>query len=311
MLVFAHPAESLETLPRLLTDNAQRKTLLETVLQLVPELSTADGAVGELWRQLHQLLEQPMSVLAESKLPASTDSTETIAPAKAALLAEEKTTPVKTAESKLEKPAAPTPPVGRIPATKPTTKPTTKPATSTERAAQTETVTSDKKRIIPAKTAVKKPTKKAQPKARTARIKQEALPTAETKTDTTVLDKKNVTAAPAPVEKPLEATKSAADTAATKPEAPATQIDSAPADKKQSVAVPAPVEKPLEATKSAAGTAATKPEAPATQIDSAPADKKQRAEEGKAAVKKPAEATPPKAQANVAPKTDKSDKKQK
>ena len=116
---------------------------------------------------------------------------------------------------------------------------------------------------------MKKPTKKAQPKARTARIKQEALPTAETKTDTTVLDKKNVTAAPAPVEKPLEA------------------------------------------TKSAAGTAATKPEAPATQIDSAPADKKQRAEEGKAAVKKPAEATPPKAQANVAPKTDKSDKKQK
>ena len=60
LLVFALPEESLATLPLLLVENDRRKVLLDTVMRLVPELLTAEGAVGELWRELHQLFEQPM-----------------------------------------------------------------------------------------------------------------------------------------------------------------------------------------------------------------------------------------------------------
>lgn len=63
LLVFAFPADSLETLPLLLIDNDKRKVLLDTVKALLPELLTADGALAELWRQLHQLLEQPVPEL--------------------------------------------------------------------------------------------------------------------------------------------------------------------------------------------------------------------------------------------------------
>ncbi|WP_205342392.1 DUF3141 domain-containing protein [Denitrificimonas caeni] len=60
LLVFALPTESLATLPQLLVDNEKRKVLLDTVIELVPELLTAEGTVGELWRQLHQLFDQPI-----------------------------------------------------------------------------------------------------------------------------------------------------------------------------------------------------------------------------------------------------------
>lgn len=70
LLVFALPTESLNTLPLLLVDNARRKLLLDTVIRLVPELLTAEGAVGELWRQLHQLFEQPMPDFVQPQLVA-------------------------------------------------------------------------------------------------------------------------------------------------------------------------------------------------------------------------------------------------
>ncbi|MBB3104893.1 DUF3141 domain-containing protein [Azomonas macrocytogenes] len=59
LLVFAHPEESLSTLPHLLPDTESRQRVLNRVVQLVPELRTAQGVVGEFWRDLHSLLDQP------------------------------------------------------------------------------------------------------------------------------------------------------------------------------------------------------------------------------------------------------------
>lgn len=89
LLVFALPAESLATLPQLLVDNEKRKVLLDTVMELVPELLTAEGTVGELWRQLHQLFEQPIPAFVQPKVPASSvavDKTEPVLPVKAAVI---------------------------------------------------------------------------------------------------------------------------------------------------------------------------------------------------------------------------------
>lgn len=85
LLVFALPAESLATLPQLLVENEKRKVLLDTVIELVPELLTAEGGVGELWRQLHKLLEQPIPAFFQPKLSASSvavDKTEPVASVK-------------------------------------------------------------------------------------------------------------------------------------------------------------------------------------------------------------------------------------
>ena len=60
LLVFAHPEESLQTLPLLLTSVDERRHVLDRVEELVPELQTADGEIGEFWRQLHRVLEQPL-----------------------------------------------------------------------------------------------------------------------------------------------------------------------------------------------------------------------------------------------------------
>lgn len=60
LLVFAHPEESLQTLPLLLTSVDERRHVLDRVVELVPELQTADGEIGEFWRQLHRVLEQPL-----------------------------------------------------------------------------------------------------------------------------------------------------------------------------------------------------------------------------------------------------------
>lgn len=85
LLVFAFPAESLATLPQLLVENEKRKVLLDTVIELVPELLTAEGGVGELWRQLHKLFEQPIPAFVQPKLSASSvavDKTEPVASVK-------------------------------------------------------------------------------------------------------------------------------------------------------------------------------------------------------------------------------------
>ncbi|TBV08190.1 DUF3141 domain-containing protein [Phytopseudomonas dryadis] len=75
LLVFAHAAESLSSLPLLLRTASERQQVLDAVIQLVPELHTAEGAVGDLWRELHRLLERPLPgfVLTPDE-PAATDA---------------------------------------------------------------------------------------------------------------------------------------------------------------------------------------------------------------------------------------------
>ncbi|PTU79808.1 poly(3-hydroxyalkanoate) synthetase [Pseudomonas indoloxydans] len=60
LLVFAHPEESLKTLP-LLIPVEERQQVLDAVVQLVPELKSADNPAAELWRELHRVLEHPLS----------------------------------------------------------------------------------------------------------------------------------------------------------------------------------------------------------------------------------------------------------
>ncbi|WP_313303673.1 DUF3141 domain-containing protein [Stutzerimonas balearica] len=59
LLVFAHPEESLKTLP-LLIPAEHRQQVLDAVAHLVPELLTAEGTLGERWRELHRVLERPL-----------------------------------------------------------------------------------------------------------------------------------------------------------------------------------------------------------------------------------------------------------
>ncbi|WP_437880932.1 DUF3141 domain-containing protein [Pseudomonas sp. LRF_L74] len=77
LLVFAHPAQSLSSLPLLLRTPSERQQVLDAVIQLVPELHTAEGAVGELWRELHRVLERPMPdfALPPVESPTATDAT--------------------------------------------------------------------------------------------------------------------------------------------------------------------------------------------------------------------------------------------
>ncbi|HBO2781260.1 DUF3141 domain-containing protein [Pseudomonas aeruginosa] len=69
LLVFALPEESLSSLPLLVPEAKQREAVLSAAIQLVPELLYADGAVGELWRRLHDLLEHHLPTFAQPSLP--------------------------------------------------------------------------------------------------------------------------------------------------------------------------------------------------------------------------------------------------
>ena len=69
LLVFAHPEESLNTLPLLLAKASQREVVLTAATHLVPELLYAEGAVGDLWRRLHDLLEHPLPDFAQPSVP--------------------------------------------------------------------------------------------------------------------------------------------------------------------------------------------------------------------------------------------------
>jgi pimeloyl-ACP methyl ester carboxylesterase len=60
LLVFAHPQESVRSLPLLLPEARERQQVLTAVGQLMPELLTTTYACGELWRELHALLEVPL-----------------------------------------------------------------------------------------------------------------------------------------------------------------------------------------------------------------------------------------------------------
>ncbi|MFN9583663.1 MAG: DUF3141 domain-containing protein, partial [Pseudomonadaceae bacterium] len=77
LLVFAHPEESLKTLP-LLIPAAERQRVLDAVVHLVPELLVAEGPVGELWRELHRVLERPQpgfALAAPAAQPATSEAT--------------------------------------------------------------------------------------------------------------------------------------------------------------------------------------------------------------------------------------------
>lgn len=59
LLVFAHPEESLKTLP-LLIPVEHRQPILDAVVQLVPELKIADNPAAERWQDVHRVLERPL-----------------------------------------------------------------------------------------------------------------------------------------------------------------------------------------------------------------------------------------------------------
>ncbi|WP_449106405.1 DUF3141 domain-containing protein [Pseudomonas mohnii] len=104
LLVFALPEESLKTLPLLLPGNSQRQAVLDAAVQLVPELLTAEGAVGEFWRHLHQVLEQPLPDFA---LPTAKPTVQDSAP--------------QTVAAALARAKKPTRPIAAAPAAKPAT----------------------------------------------------------------------------------------------------------------------------------------------------------------------------------------------
>tara|TARA_R110002051_G_scaffold2291_5_gene11992 strand:+ start:22854 stop:25418 length:2565 start_codon:yes stop_codon:yes gene_type:complete len=83
LLVFAHPEESLSSLPQLLTTADERQQVLDSALHLVPELQTSEGDLGTFWLELHQLLERPLPdfVLTEAPVEASVKTqTQAVAP---------------------------------------------------------------------------------------------------------------------------------------------------------------------------------------------------------------------------------------
>ena len=161
LLVFAHPVESLETLPLLLISDAKRKVLLDNVAHLVPELLTAEGPVADLWRQLHQLFEQPIPAPVQPHLSTPSDSAAT---PDSLVLVEEKATEAKTSAGKLKEPE----------------KPETHTATAIQQelpvaTPQVDPPASDDKKAAEVKDVVKKPTK---PKARKKVAKQQKQPAA-------------------------------------------------------------------------------------------------------------------------------------
>ncbi|GAB3387111.1 DUF3141 domain-containing protein [Azotobacter armeniacus] len=102
LLVFAYPEESLQSLPELLPEAAERQLILAEVMEVEPLWQRSDGPLGELWRQLFEVLGLPLADFArlreEGAEPAGA------VPAKANVL-----TPVVVPESA---PPAPEPKVG-------------------------------------------------------------------------------------------------------------------------------------------------------------------------------------------------------
>lgn len=157
LLVFALPAESLATLPQLLVDNEQRKVVLATVMEMVPELLTAEGTVGELWRQLHQLLELPVPAVVQPKLSASSvavEKAEAVTPVKKTVA------PVKTVEKKV---AESVKPKTVKTAAKKVTKPAAKPKAAVKKSVQPAVAPTPKAAVAAQKdktTAVQTPVEK-------------------------------------------------------------------------------------------------------------------------------------------------------
>lgn len=94
LLVFAHPQESLRSLPLLLPEAKERQQVLMVVGQLMPELLTTTYACRELWHQLHALLEIPLPGFSLTHPPGEADAVQTVAPAVPSPIAQ--TTPSET-----------------------------------------------------------------------------------------------------------------------------------------------------------------------------------------------------------------------
>ena len=217
LLVFALPAESLDTLPQLLVDNDKRKVLLDTVMRLVPELLTAEGAVGELWRKLHQLFEQPMPAFVQPKLSAAADSAADIASSQPSDLSEKKTTAIKAA---VQQPVNSTNPE----ATKAQAKQEVQPVA----AAKTDSAAAEKEKAAEAKVTLEQP---AEPAESESVVTPQVDPVA----------KEKVTETKVAVEQPAEPAQPKVQPAATP------QADSAALDKKKTKKVKATTKKPAKA----------------------------------------------------------------
>ncbi|AJE23178.1 DUF3141 domain-containing protein [Azotobacter chroococcum] len=59
LLVFAYPEESLQTLPELLPEAAERRRILAEVMDIEPVWQRSDGPLSTLWRRLFEVLELP------------------------------------------------------------------------------------------------------------------------------------------------------------------------------------------------------------------------------------------------------------
>ncbi len=214
LLVFALPEESLATLPLLLVDDQSRKALLSTVMHLVPELLTAEGAVGELWRQLHQLFEQPVPALVQPKLSAAAESADATAQPNTAGAAVKKAGPVKAAAKKstpvkaeAKKPAQ----AAKPKAAKTVAKPQEKPAAT----APAESPKADKEKTAPVKAPTKKPAPAAKPKAAKTGATPQQAPVAAAPVESSKADTAKTTPVKAEVKKPAPAVKTEARTATT------------------------------------------------------------------------------------------------
>lgn len=60
LLVFAYPQESLQTLPQLLPELADRQQVMEAVVRIIePQWQSSEGTLGERWEALYQHFELP------------------------------------------------------------------------------------------------------------------------------------------------------------------------------------------------------------------------------------------------------------
>ncbi|VVO36548.1 DUF3141 domain-containing protein [Pseudomonas fluorescens] len=107
LLVFTHPLESLRTLPLLLPDAEARQQVLSAVGLLMPDLLTT-GAEGEIWRELHALLEVPLPGLRLNQAPSEADAQQTQTPPKPAPIVAAPPAQVAAPKVKQTAPVAPT-----------------------------------------------------------------------------------------------------------------------------------------------------------------------------------------------------------
>ncbi|SEQ74435.1 Protein of unknown function [Azotobacter beijerinckii] len=102
LLVFAYPEESLQSLPELLPEPEERQRILAEVVRIEPDWQRSDGPLGELWRQLFEVLELPQADFARLRAELPAPAPEVIAEASVAA-------PSVAAEAIAEESAAPAP----------------------------------------------------------------------------------------------------------------------------------------------------------------------------------------------------------